>query len=230
MKRIFWLLIALHAPLASAVYKCVDERGNTLFGDTPPAGCGNVPIYEVSQSGTVLRKIEPTPTPEQVRARLEEQERRKQAELIAAEQRRKDMALLNSYGSPREFDVALDRNIEPVTGRIGSAEERIHELDKREQQIVEQIEYYKSGEGKDAAESGPPAWLVANLDTVRKERATLTRAIVRYRKEIEDLRTRFESDKKRWIFLKANAGTLRAQETAAAEASKAPAKGAKAGY
>ena len=63
------LLVALHAPLASAVYKCVDEQGHTLFGDVPPAACVKVPIYEVSKSGMVLRRIDPTPTPLQVEMR-----------------------------------------------------------------------------------------------------------------------------------------------------------------
>ena len=61
MKRtIAFLAIALHVPLASAVYRCVDERGLTLFGDTPPAGCANVPMYEMTRTGKVLRRIDPS--------------------------------------------------------------------------------------------------------------------------------------------------------------------------
>jgi len=39
MKRILGLLLALYVPAASAVFKCTDEKGLTLFGDTPPAAC-----------------------------------------------------------------------------------------------------------------------------------------------------------------------------------------------
>ena len=139
MKRtLALLLIALHAPLASAVFKCVDDKGHVLFGDTPPSACGNVPIYELSKSGNVLRRIDPTPTPQQEEMMREERERKQKEARVAAEQRRKDLALLNTYSSASEFDVARDRNIEPVQGRISAAQERIKELEQREAQITAQ--------------------------------------------------------------------------------------------
>jgi hypothetical protein len=205
MKRTLVLLvIALHAPFAAAVYRCVDEKGRTLFGDTPPSGCGNVPIYEVTPSGNVIRRIDPTPTPQQLELRSEELARLKKEQAIAAEQKRKDMALLNTYDSAGEFDVARDRNIEPVNGRIVAAEERLKELDTREQQIGAQMKDWAAKEGEDHV----PAWLAANLEQVRSERKMLTGAIGRYRKEVEDLRARYERDKKRWIALKAAGGSL----------------------
>jgi len=217
MKRIAGLLIVLYAPFAAAVYKCVDEKGNALFGDVPPAGCGNVPIYEVNKSGTVVRKIEPTPTPEQVKERQEEQARRKKAEALAAEQKRQDMALLNSYTSAIEFDVARDRNVEPVQGRIAGAQERLKELDQNEKQLRETGEHYRK-------EGEMPAWIMANLDNIGHERKTLKAAIAQYGKEIDTLRAKYESDKKRWIALKANAGRLPGDaRDAAAEPVKAPA-------
>jgi hypothetical protein len=222
MKRILGLLLALYVPAASAVYKCTDEKGLTLFGDTPPAACGNVPIYEMGPSGVVIRKIDPTPTPEQVKERAAEAARKAKAALAAADQRRKDMALLASYSSAQEFDVARDRNIEPVMGRIDSAQERMKELDKREEEIDTQLAGMKE-RSKNKDEFEPPAWLTANLDRVHKERAALTTGIARYKKEVEDLRAKYDGDKQRWILLKANAGTLASE--APAEAPKKDSKG-----
>lgn len=218
MKRtVVLLLIALHAPLASAVFKCVDEKGRVLFGDTPPSACGNVPIYEISLSGAVLRRIDPTPTPQQVEMMREERERKKKEERIAAEQRRKDMALLNTYSSASEFDMARDRNIEPVAGRITAAEERIKELDERETQIAAQVKAYEDKPGKDGKPAEPPAWLTDDLARVRNERTSLNDAIKRYRKEVDDLRARYDSDKKRWLALKAAGGVLPPSEAAPAQ-------------
>jgi hypothetical protein len=217
MKTILALLIALYVPTAAAVFRCTDDHGLTLFGDTPPAACGNVPIYEVSPSGAVIRKIDPTPTSEQVKERAEEQARKKKAALAAAEQKRRDMALLNSYGSPQEFDVARDRNIEPVAGRIASTQDRIQELDKREQEINERIDSIKQEAAKKKGgeeEAEPPAWLMSNLDRVHKERAMLVTAVGRYKKEIEELRAKYDGDKRRWIVLKANAGVLDSEAVA----------------
>ena len=56
MKKLPLLLLALCAPLAGAAYKCVDEKGLTHIGDTPPAGCASVVMYEVTKRGTVIRR------------------------------------------------------------------------------------------------------------------------------------------------------------------------------
>src|SRR5438045_7144372 len=64
MKRLLILIAAVWALQAGAAFKCVDERGLTHIGDTPPPGCARVMMYEVTPSGKVLRQIEPTPTPE----------------------------------------------------------------------------------------------------------------------------------------------------------------------
>lgn len=217
MKKLCVTLALLYAPFAHAAYKCVDERGVTLFGDTPPAGCANVVMYEVSTSGQVLRSIEPTPTPEQLKLKLEEQKKQKEADRIASEQRRKDMALLNTYSSENEIDVARDRNIEPIKGRIKGAEERMAELDKRLGKIGEEMEFYKAGKkgGKDAKAVQPPPNLVAEQERATKEKATLQKSVVEAEKEIEAVRARYDADKKRYALLKADPNMIRASERAA---------------
>jgi hypothetical protein len=203
------LLVALwHAPLASAVYKCVDENGRTLFGDVPPAACAKVPIYQVSPSGLVLKRIDPTPTAQQVELQREERERHAKEARIAAEQRRKDLALLNSFGSAAEFDVARDRNIEPISGRITAAQDRIRELDQREAQLTKQAQAFTERVGKDGQPGEAPAWMVEDLQRVRDERSSLRAAIGRFRKEIEEVRVRFDTDKKRWVALKSGEASL----------------------
>ena len=148
MKKLFPLFAALYLPMAGAAYKCVDDKGVTHIGDTEPAACANVMMYEVSRSGAVIRSIEPTPTPEQLRVKLEEAERRKEAERAAGEQKRKDLALLSSYSKEREFDVARDRNIEPITGRINNSKERIKVIEKRVKDLEDEMEFYKAGKSK----------------------------------------------------------------------------------
>src|SRR5689334_3950381 len=72
-------VLALHASVAGAAFKCVDEKGITHFGDTPPAACANVLMLEVTPSGTVLRRIEPTPTAEKLRMMQEENDKARAA-------------------------------------------------------------------------------------------------------------------------------------------------------
>jgi len=202
MKKTALIVALLFVPAAHAAFKCVDERGVTHIGDTPPAGCANVVMFETSPSGHVLRRIEPTPTAEQVRAREEEQRRKMQADKLAGEQRRKDVALLASFASEQEFDTARDRNIEPLASRIRTAQERMKAVDQRLVKIDEEMEFYKAGKKAAKKEVEVPHLLVAEQERLRNERQTLVASIAGYQKDIESQRTRFDTDKKRWLELK----------------------------
>ena len=208
MKKICMVLALLYAPVAGAEYKCVDARGLTHVGDTPPAGCADVVMYEISPTGRVLRRIDPTPNAEQLKLRLEEADRRKEAEKAAGEQKRRDLALLNTYSNEREVDVARDRNIEPLRGRIKSAQDRLAVVAKREKQVEEELEFYKAGKaqagkGRDDAtrREAPPA-LVQEMERIKSEKEGLARTIAANEKEIEQLRSKYEGDKQRWLALK----------------------------
>ncbi len=205
MKRLVLLAaLAVALPAAQAAYKCTDEKGRTHIGDTPPPGCERVVMYEITKSGTVIRKIDPTPTEDEKRNRLEAEQKAKEAARIADEQRRKDLALLATYSAEKDFDVSRDRNIDPVNARIKSAKERLAAVEKREKELEGEMEFYKAGKSK-AANAKPkeaPPQLVADLERNRKEKAQIATNLVSYDKEIVDIRGRYETDKKRWVELK----------------------------
>ncbi len=203
MKKLLAVAAVMFIPAAGASYKCVDEKGVTRIGDTPPPECEHVPMYEMYSSGQVKRKIDPTPTAEQLKTRLEEQEKAKEALQAATEQKRKDTALLASYTNEKEFDVARDRNVEPIVGRLRNAEERLKEVDKNIKTLEEEMEFYKSGKSKSArGNNEPPPVLVINLERAKNEKVTLEKSLVSYQKQIDETKARYETDKKRWIALK----------------------------
>ncbi len=204
MRRAMLALAMASALAAHGAYKCKDERGVTLIGDTPPAGCANVVMYEISRTGAVLRKIDPTPTPEQLKARQEEAERAKEAAKAAAEQRRKDLALLATYSSEKEFDTSRDINLEPVDLRIKSAHERAEAVDKRIKELDDEMDFYRAGKSAKSKGKGreAPLQLISDLARARKEKESLQAAIAGYEKEKVEIRERYAVDKKRWVELK----------------------------
>jgi hypothetical protein len=203
MKRLIAVAAVLFVPAALASYKCVDEKGVTRIGDTPPPECEHVPMYEMSPTGGVRRKIEPTPTAAELKTRLDEQEKAKEAAHAASEQKRKDTALLASYTNEKEFDVARDRNVEPIAGRLKNAEDRLKEVEKGLKNMDDEMEFYKAGKSSKSGKANePPPVLVANIDRAKAEKVTLEKSIVTYKKEIEEMKARYETDKKRWIALK----------------------------
>lgn len=221
----------LFAASAGAAFKCKDEKGLTHVGDTPPEQCANVVMYEVTRSGAVIRTIEPSLTAEQAKARLEADERKKEADKIAGEQKRKDLALLATYSSEAEFDVVRDRTIEPIKGRIKIAQERVAAIDKRAKELDEEMEFYKAGKSTKSAggrKSEASANLTAELDRLRSEKQGLARSVAGSEKEITELRAKFDVDKKRWMALKTGGGSAtidpKAGEPRSVEAKAAEAK------
>jgi hypothetical protein len=198
------------APAAFAAFKCVDEKGITRIGETPPDECANVPMQETSRSGTVIRTIAPSKTAEQVKAEAEQVEKQKMDAKLAAEQKRKDDALLNTYASEREIDMTRDRNLEPINGRIRVTKERIAAVEKRMKQIEEEMEFYKAGKSsKSGKAKETPEELLHNMDRAKKEKATLEQSLVSADKEIDALKAKYEVDKKRWLALKSAPPTVK---------------------
>ena len=176
------VLATLAAALpASAAFKCVDEKGKTHFADSPPQACANVVTYEVSPSGSVIRRIEPTaaaPT-------ASDAEKKKAADKEAAAARLRDRVLLDTYSSDREIDIARDRNVELIKSRMEAVQVRLGQLEKRE---------------KELGTRGPPA----DVEAVKKEKTHLTQVQEKYNKDLEATKTKFEADKKRWVELRAS--------------------------
>ena len=204
-KMLFLAAALAFAPAAFAAYKCVDEKGVTRIGETPPDECAKVPMQEIGRTGSVIRTIPPSLTPEQVKAQVDAAEKEKQAQKELAEQQRKDLALLNTYASESEIDMTRDRNVEPINARIKIASERIAAVDKRTKEIEEEMEFYKAGKsdkkGKGASKDTPEQ-LKADLDRLKKEKATHEKSIVGYQKEIEQVKAKYDLDRKRWLALK----------------------------
>ena len=209
---------------AGAAFKCVDEKGNTHVGDTPPDPCANVVMYEVTRTGSIIRRIEPSLTPEQAKTRMEIDERKKEADKAANEQKRKDLALLATYSSEAEFDVVRDRTIEPIKGRIGIAQERMAAIDKRAKELDEEMEFYKAGKSSKSAggkKVEAPPMLTSELERMRTEKQSLVRGVASSEKEITELRAKFDVDKKRWLALKSGSGSKPADAPVAAPVAEA---------
>lgn len=222
-KQLVLLVAALYLPAAGAAYRCIDEKGQRHIGDTPPPGCATVPMEEFKGS-KVLRVIEPSLTPEQVKVKEEEAARKKAADKIAAEQKRKDSALLSTFSSEKEFDVTRDRTVEPITGRIKNARERIAQIEKQEKKLGEEMEFYTAGKGKSAKAKEAPSNLVDGLKGAQQEKATIQKNIAGYEKEIQEIRAKFDADKQRWLAIKAEQAKPAAPAATPAAAPAAPAK------
>lgn len=129
-----WLVAAGLAAATSAAgetYKWVDEKGHVQYTDRLPPEAVNRGNIEFDKQGITKKVVDPALTAAQRRALEEKQELQRQADRAAVEKRNQDNALLSSYTTESDIDVARRRNLALVGASILSAEARIKALQRR---------------------------------------------------------------------------------------------------
>jgi len=183
------------APAAVKIYKWVDDRGVTHYGEIIPPQFRDNSATELSKRGVTLKHIDGTLTPEQrkiaaERAALEKQEQKRQAA-----QRRRDNALLNTYTSTREIDVARERTLALPQQAIRGLGPRLDHAQDRLAKLEEQ-----AGKLRSSGRQVPPH-LAEDIDLQRQVVGEITLDIDRHNGEIQTINRRFDADKQRFAEL-----------------------------
>ncbi len=93
------LLSALPVAAQTSLYSCTTASGKNITADLPPPECYNRPIKELRPDGSTRRVIEPPLSPEQRASRETEERRKADEDEKRRYQMRRDLALLETYGS-----------------------------------------------------------------------------------------------------------------------------------
>ncbi len=118
-RKILCLLLISGFFSASAeakLYKWVDDRGVTHYGETIPAEYANKDRSELSQTGRVVKKTDVL-TPEEHREK-EAAEIKHRADLeVERNIKLHDNSLLSTYSNVQEIDLAKARNLQQIDSR-----------------------------------------------------------------------------------------------------------------
>ncbi len=200
----FTLGTALAVPLpALAVFKCVDEKGFTHYGDTVPPQCAKREVIEYSSGGDVVQRINAPLSVEQARTRDEARAKSNEDQRKVGEQRARDLALIGTYGAEREFDVSRDAIIIELTARKTTLSIRVAEVEKLLQKYNDELEFYQAGKGKNAKAKEPPPQLTQDVARAKADIVNLNRAMERLDDDKDAVTNRFDGEKARWKRLKA---------------------------
>lgn len=120
-KLLFALIASLAiAPLAMAkMYKWVDEKGTTHYGETIPPEYANIDRTQFNDKGRAI-KTDRVLTVEERRAKEASEQKKRNDDETVLEQRRRDKALINTYSNIAEIDLAKQRNLQQVEARVSS--------------------------------------------------------------------------------------------------------------
>jgi hypothetical protein len=99
---------------------------------------------ELGTSGRPVRTVEAPLTAEQRAQRAAEEKRRSEQERALNEQRRKDQALLNTYGSEKDIEVMRSRAERDLAAAIKAAQERIAEIRRQRKKFEDEAEFYRN--------------------------------------------------------------------------------------
>jgi Domain of unknown function (DUF4124) len=180
----------------AATYKWVDDQGVVHYTDKVPPESVAKGATVLDKQGRQVKKIEPSPTPDQLKAKQQaEDEQRVQARL-QADQARKDKALIQSYTTEQEIDVAKSRALATIDSQIKSAQAYSVDLARR----LEALKKRKASFGDKAV----PADVERDLNTIDVELARQQALIQQKTEEIGTVTARYDADKKRWHDIKAD--------------------------
>ena len=128
--------MAMAGHASAEMYKWVDEKGVTQYGDRLPPEYSQKANTKLDKRGVATKKIERAMTPEEIKARDDEAERLKQEATKAKEQKRLDEIMLATYANESEIDLVRDRSLEPVDGKTLAARERANRPDETARPVV----------------------------------------------------------------------------------------------
>jgi hypothetical protein len=169
-------------------YKWVDEKGETQYGEVVPPEFANKDKVQIDDKGRVVKSKEKD---KESAVDSSSSESRKLALKAAAEQRRKDKALLNTYSNEKEIDLARERNLQQVEANINS----IKLLQKSAQDSLDSFRKEVSGlkAGKQI-----PASLQADISASENKVEKLKQDLEAANSKAATVRANFEADKIRY--------------------------------
>ena len=173
------------------IYTCTDARGRTITADRPIADCADREQRELSPSGSVRRKLEPTYT---AREQAEREDRERQAQLQAArllEERRRERALLIRYPNAAAHDRERAEALVQIDAVIHAARKRLSELAEERRKIDDELEFY----AKDVAKA--PDSLRRKVDDNTKSMTVQNRFIADQDDEKKRVNARFDEERTR---------------------------------
>lgn len=178
-------------PAAAKMYKWVDDKGTTHYGETIPPEYANKDRTELNKAGRVVDKKEVL-TPEERRAKELEDIKKREDEEVALGQKRRDKALLNTYSSVKEIDLARSRNLQQVEARLNSISSQLKMAGDNLAGLQKEADGYTS------TSKQIPASLQEDLQESQARLTKLKQDMEKSRAEKATVEARYDAEKTRY--------------------------------
>lgn len=184
LKVTFLATLLISTPIsAGKIIKWVDKNGVTHYGDKPPMPNKAKKSAILNNQGVTVKKINNTPT------------KKKEANQIPNELSRYDKALLATYNSADEIDLAKARNTKIDKLALEANEQKHQTISERLTDNKKRLQQY-TDENKEA-----PTDIVTTIEQDSKAIVNLEKKITANKETIAKIQQRYENDKLRYIEL-----------------------------
>ncbi|MCG2575942.1 hypothetical protein LZ012_02910 [Dechloromonas sp. XY25] len=188
------LLLTGSAQAAGEFYCCQDPAsGRRVCGDTLPDQCRGRAYRVLDSGGNVVKEVGAPLTPEQKAEQILENKRRKQLEDAGREQRRRDQALLDTYTTTEDIDLAQKKAEADVNVAIQATNDRIATAQKKRKKLADEAEFYKK-------KTLPPE-LEKDLRAIDHEIKLQQELVELKKKEFDTIKAKYDADRKRYFEL-----------------------------
>jgi hypothetical protein len=173
-----------------------DKAGKTVgCGDKVPPEYQDNATKELNKRGITVNQSDPALTADQKKAIQAETDRKAAASAVAAEQKRKDKALLDTFTTVNEIDLKRNRDIQLIASNIEAQQTNLKNANDRQADVRSRIEQFKK-------ENKPvPAPVQEEFDRTEAAKVKIQTQITQKRKEIADLNQQYDDMKKRFLEL-----------------------------
>jgi len=178
-------------PVTAKMYKWVDDKGVTHYGETIPPEYAHRDREELNKAGRVVEKKEVL-TPEERHAKELEDIKKREDEEAVLEQKRRDKALLNTYSSAKEIDLARVRNLQQVEARLNSISSQLKMADDK------LIGLQKEADGYAKTSKKIPPSLQDDLQESQARLTKLQQDLEKSMAEKAAVEARYDADKARY--------------------------------
>ena len=188
----FFYMLCISSSVLANTYKWVDEHGKTHYGDTIPAQYAGQGTSEMDKKGLIIKKTPAALSPDQRKAQEDALASQKVEALKVMERSRKDKALLNTYSTEQEIDMARDRNLQQID--LAAQSDQVRQKSAQTRLTKFRNQSYDLIRSKKAV----PAELKQDIEDAEKEVAQINAVLRQHLQNKEAARSRFDGDKTRY--------------------------------
>lgn len=189
------LLAALAWPAAAQqsagrLYCC---NGGRICADSLPEQCRGKAYRILDDRGNVIKEVGPPLTVEQKAEIAAEEKRRREVEEKLREQRRRDQALLDTYATLDDIDMAQRKAEADINLAIRDTEGKIEAAKKRRKKFEDEAEFYKK--------KALPPEVAKGLGETEHEIRTLQDLLAVKKGDLQTINAKYDGDRKRYVEL-----------------------------